>query len=98
MRLVFGAAALAVLLTASASVAAPRKARAADDPDREICKSRPVVGSRVQRVRECHSAAQWEDLKLAERQGLMRAQHNGAHGEGMVEEYLPPGRSPPAPQ
>jgi hypothetical protein len=93
MRLVVGAAGLALLLAASPAAAGPRKAGSADDPNREICKSRPVVGSRLQRVRECHSAAQWEEMKLAERAGLMRAQHNGAQGLGEREEYIPPGRS-----
>jgi hypothetical protein len=93
MRLAFGAAGLALLLSAPAGLAASGRDKGADDPNREICKSRPVVGSRLQRVRECHSAAQWEELKLAERAGLMRAQHNGAQGLGTQEEYLPPGRT-----
>jgi hypothetical protein len=67
---------------AAAAAAAPAgaAARKSDDPGREICKSRSVVGSRLQRVRECHSAEQWEDLKLQEQVGLMRKQFNGDPG------------------
>lgn len=51
-----------------------------------------MVGSRVQRVRECHSAQQREEIKLQERIGLARSQHNGASGFGDNEFKLSPGR------
>ena len=88
MDLVRVAAGLAVLLAgvASASAGAPRNA----DPNRQICKSKPTVGSRVKRTRECHTAAQWEDMKLAEQIGLGRQQFNGADGLGTRETYVPP--------
>jgi hypothetical protein len=78
MDLVRIAAGLA--LVASAAAAAAGAAKKSDDPDREICKSKPVVGSRLKRVRECHTAQQWEDLKLQEQVGLMRKQVNGDPG------------------
>jgi hypothetical protein len=74
------AAAVLALAAASPGSAAPKKGEPGWDPDREICKSRPVIGSRLQRVRECATAQQWEDLKLQERLGLMRKQTNGASG------------------
>ena len=77
MRLVRIVAATAVLLASSALAAPARKGEAGWDPNREICKSRPVVGSRLKRVRECHTAQQWEDMELQERVGLMRKQFNG---------------------
>jgi hypothetical protein len=70
-------------VAALASVAAtPTPAAPANeaDPNREICKSRPVVGSRLQRVRECHTAQQWEEMRAQERQGLLRKQYNGSPG------------------
>ncbi|HEX8262715.1 MAG TPA: hypothetical protein VF547_07565 [Allosphingosinicella sp.] len=89
MDLVRVATGMAVLLASGApAAAAPRKDQ---DPDRQICKSKPVIGSRLKRVRECHSAAEWEDLKLAEQIGLGRQQFNGADGLGARESYLPPG-------
>ncbi|MEA3065792.1 MAG: hypothetical protein QOJ27_2244 [Sphingomonadales bacterium] len=96
MRLVSIAAGLALLVAASASGAARSgKGETAGDPSREICKSRPTVGSRLKRVRECHSAAQWDDMKLAEQIGLGRQQYNGADGLGKSETALPPGRGQP---
>jgi hypothetical protein len=80
MKLVGWVAATALLAAASApGAAAPRKAKSYD-PNREICKSRQVVGSRVKRVRECATAQQWEDMELQERMGLMRKQFNGDPG------------------
>ncbi|HEX8262718.1 MAG TPA: hypothetical protein VF547_07580 [Allosphingosinicella sp.] len=76
MRMVKLMAVLAVLAAAPAA-AAPKKGEPGYDPDREICKSKPVVGSRLKRVRECATAAQWEEMKLQERQGLLRRQTNG---------------------
>ncbi|HEX8262717.1 MAG TPA: hypothetical protein VF547_07575 [Allosphingosinicella sp.] len=81
MRISAALAGLALLATAFApAAAAPRKGKPAYDPDRQICKSKPVVGSRLKRIRECHSAAEWEDLELQERVGLMRKQVNGDPG------------------
>jgi hypothetical protein len=75
-------AALALLAAAAATAGAapPKKGEAGYDPNRQICKSRPVIGSRVARVRECHSAAEWEDLKLQVQVGMMRKQMNGDSG------------------
>jgi hypothetical protein len=73
-------AAAAALLVAGLAPAAESAPRGRDDPDREICKSKPVIGSRLKRVRECHTAAEWEDLKLQEQVGLMRKQVNGDPG------------------
>jgi hypothetical protein len=76
VRIMAGLALLAA--TAAPGAAAPRKS--GWDPDRQICKSRSVVGSRVKRVRECATAQQWEDMELQERMGLMRKQFNGDPG------------------
>ena len=87
MRLVGIAAGMAAGLAllpgvAAQAEAAPKKGVAGYDPERQICKTKPVVGSRLKRVRECATAAQWEDMKLQERTGLMRRQTNGASGMG----------------
>ncbi|HYD37296.1 MAG TPA: hypothetical protein VEA60_06760 [Allosphingosinicella sp.] len=81
MRTTKLAAGAALLLAATApGLAAPKKGEPGYDPNREICKSKPVVGSRLKRVRECATAAQWEEMKLQERQGLLRRQTNGDPG------------------
>jgi hypothetical protein len=80
MRTVTMMAALALLAAPASAWAAPKKGEPGYDPNREICKSKPVVGSRLKRVRECATAAQWEEMKLQERQGLLRRQTNGDPG------------------
>ena len=79
MRMIWTIAA-AALLAAPQAGAAPRKAAKSADPDRQICKTKPVVGSRLKRIRECHSAQEWEDLELQEEVGLGRMQINGEKG------------------
>ena len=75
------AAGLALLLAMAAPAGAvPKKGEPGYDPDRQICKTKPVVGSRLKKVRECATAQQWEDMKLQERTGLMRKQTNGDSG------------------
>jgi hypothetical protein len=78
------AAGTAMLIVGSAqSAAAPAPAakdKKAWDPNREICKSKPVLGSRLQRIRECHTAQQWLEMKQQEQWGLRRQQFNGSPG------------------
>jgi ABC-type sugar transport system substrate-binding protein len=81
MRTIAIAAAAAALLAAGAApVAAAEKGKKPYDPNREICRSKPVLGSRLQRIRECHSAQQWLEMKQQEQWGLRRQQYNGAPG------------------
>ncbi|HEX2764007.1 MAG TPA: hypothetical protein VHM92_09250 [Allosphingosinicella sp.] len=75
--LIWAAALAAVAATATPAATGGGKDQ---DPNREVCKSRPVIGSRLQRVRECHTAQQWEEMKAQERAGLLRKQYNGAPG------------------
>ena len=81
MHLVRIGAGLALMIAASPSPAAASAAAGRQaDPNRMICKSKPVVGSRLKRVRECHTAQEWEDLKLQEQVGMLRKQFNGDPG------------------
>jgi hypothetical protein len=74
------AGAALVSLAATAAPAAPEKQAKDADPNREVCKSRPVIGSRLARVRECHTAQQWEEMRAQERLGMLRKQYNGEPG------------------
>jgi hypothetical protein len=74
------ATALAVLAAGSGPGLAADKKKKPFDPNREICKSKPAIGSRLQRIRECHSAQQWQEMKQQEQWGLRRQQFNGAPG------------------
>lgn len=80
MRNTAMAAALALLIAGPAAAAPAGKDKKAWDPNREICKSKPVLGSRLQRIRECHTAQQWLEMKQQEQWGLRRQQFNGAPG------------------
>ena len=82
MRTISIAAGLALLIagTAPAAAAAAEKGKKSFDPNREICRSKPVLGSRLQRIRECHTAQQWLEMKQQEQWGLRRQQFNGSPG------------------
>jgi hypothetical protein len=81
MRIPALIAAIALAMPVAAPApAAPAKRAGAADPLREICKSRPVVGSRLKRIRECHTAAEWDDLELQKQVGMARRQGNGDAG------------------
>jgi hypothetical protein len=81
MRVLTLTAAIALAVPAPApALAAPAGRAASGDPLREICKSRPAIGSRLKRIRECHSAAEWDDLELQKQLGLARKQGNGDAG------------------
>ena len=58
----------------------PGMGKAGDNPDKMVCVSRDVTGSRLQQVRECHTAQQWRDQAQQERTGMIRKQFNGAPG------------------
>ena len=79
-------AAAAALLTAlpAAAAEAPASAKPKYDPNRLVCESRAVIGSRLQRVRVCHTMLEWEEVRLQEKVGLMRKQYNGASGADSV--------------
>ena len=80
MALVRIAAGLALVVAAASAPGTASAAGKTPDPERQICKSKQVLGSRLKRIRECHTAQQWEELKLQEQVGLMRKQYNGDPG------------------
>jgi len=69
--------AVASLLAAAAGTPAAHPPK---DPNRIVCQTRAPVGSRLASVRECHTAQEWEEMRRAERLGLLRKQTNGDHG------------------
>ena len=48
------------------------------DPNRMICKRSDEPGSRIQRRKVCHTAAEWAERKRIEFQHLLEKQRNGA--------------------
>jgi hypothetical protein len=80
---IFAAAGLCAVAPAMPAWGAA-KAKPKYDPDRIICVNRGVLGSRLQRIRVCHTAQEWEEVRVQERVGLMRKQTNGSAGGGPV--------------
>lgn len=84
MKAVWVAAAglTAATLLANSGADAAGRVKKKYDPDQLICESRREIGSRLKRIRVCHTAQEWEEVRLQERVGLMRKQYNGASGMG----------------
>ena len=80
--LVAAAGLTAATLLAAAGADAAGRPKKKYDPNQMICESRQDIGSRLKRIRVCHSALEWEEVRLQERVGLMRKQYNGAPGAG----------------
>lgn len=60
-------------LTATPSVAAGNPAEQKKDLARIICKSEPVVGTRLKTMRRCATAAEWAETMRLDR---MSIEHN----------------------
>lgn len=78
--LVTAAGLLAASVVAAQGASAAGRAKAKYDPNKVICESRDVIGSRLQRVRVCHTAQEWEEVRTQEKVGLMRKQYHGGSG------------------
>ena len=46
------------------------------DPNRMICRSEPILGSRINVQRQCFTAAEWETMRQQNRMSIDRAQTN----------------------
>ena len=62
------------LAGAPPSATAPAARKGGTDPNEVICQRQEVLGSRLQKRRVCMTRAQWDDLKLQDRQALDKAQ------------------------
>lgn len=84
MKIVLIAAAgmMVTSVLAASGAGAAGRAKPKDDPNRLICENRQEIGSRLKRIRVCHTALEWEEARLQERVGLMRKQYNGSPGTG----------------
>ena len=74
-------AALALTATSPAAAQAPTStpapAQKAKDPNRKICEKVEKIGSRLNVVRVCMTAAQWEEQKRDHRETFERVQRQG---------------------
>jgi len=60
---------------ATTAAAADTRAKPARDPDKVRCKSQPVIGSFVQKTRECHTEAEWQKMRDAGRANAQQYQN-----------------------
>jgi hypothetical protein len=66
---IFGGLGMAALLAGAAALAEPSTAgdpalkSSKGDPNRMICRSMNEGGSRLDRARACHTAAEWAELR-----------------------------------
>ena len=90
MKTVLAAAGLLVvtMLAVQPAGAAGREKRQYK-PDQVICESRQLIGSRLKRIRVCHTAQEWEEVRTQEKVGLMRQQYNGASGMSSIANDSP---------
>jgi hypothetical protein len=66
------------LLAGADGTTAARPNGAQYDPNRMVCKRTDAPGSRIQRRKVCHTAAEWAERKRIEFQNLLERQKNGA--------------------
>jgi hypothetical protein len=65
-------------MLAGADASATKPSSRASDPNRMVCKHTDEPGSRIQRRKVCHTAAEWSERKRIEFQNLLEKQRNGA--------------------
>jgi hypothetical protein len=64
------------LLAGADGATGARPSQAKSDPNRIVCKRSDEPGSRIQRRKVCHTAAEWAERKRLEFQNLLENQRN----------------------
>jgi hypothetical protein len=80
---------LIAAVLAPQGAAATGRPRAKYNPNQMICETRDEIGSRLKKIRVCHTAQEWEDVRTQEKVGLMRRQYNGSPGAGTIANDSP---------
>jgi hypothetical protein len=77
-----------ILICVLATMAAPVAARPAEDkkdardPNRVVCKTTDVIGSRLQKKKTCMTAQQWDEFERDQRNTVDRVQAFKPHTGG----------------
>jgi hypothetical protein len=82
--LIVAAGMIVAEMVAAQGADAAGRPKAKYNPDQLICESRDLIGSRLKRVRVCHTAQEWEEVRTQEKVGLMRKQYVGGTSGGGV--------------
>jgi hypothetical protein len=80
-RMLYGASAVA-LITTTAVMAEPSGTNSKGDTTKQICRTIADTGTRLGRTRECHTEAEWAELRRQSGQDLDQyraSQSNGGH-------------------
>ena len=75
--------AILFLTLATAAPALADRVPAGGDPNEVICRSTPVVGSRLARQRRCVTRAQWAQDDQLEREAIRRGQQTQVNPQTM---------------
>jgi hypothetical protein len=75
--MLYGACAVA-LLTTTAVMAEPSGGNAKDDANKQVCRTISDTGSRLGHTRECHTAAEWAELRRQTQQNIDHIQNSRA--------------------
>lgn len=54
--------------------------KAEADKQKVVCRTIDATGSRLQKRRECHTLAEWTEIRMLDRQALERTQSNRYNG------------------
>ena len=65
---------------AAPALARPQTDKKQQDPNRVICRTEDVIGSRLMTKRHCMTAQQWSDLRQETRRSIERIQRLEARG------------------
>lgn len=74
MKVLVAIALLACLTTSSMAWADEQPKKDQNGSDRLICRSEPVLGSRIAKQKRCLTAAQWEENRQNQRMAIERSQ------------------------
>lgn len=78
MRLLGFLALSTLALSSTSSMAAENADNQKKGPTRTVCRSEPVIGSRLKTERRCATAAEWDEVKRSERLIVERTQNQRA--------------------
>ncbi|HEY7810051.1 MAG TPA: hypothetical protein VIA98_06700 [Allosphingosinicella sp.] len=71
----------AAIVATQSAAAADTASKSARDPNRTVCRTEQVVGSRLAKVKRCMTAAEWAEIKRLDRQALEKSQNRGQRAE-----------------
>ena len=72
--MLLGVAVCMAAFAPAGAAAAETKSASTRDPNRMVCRTEPVVGSRLAKARRCMTAGEWAEMKRLDRQAIEKTQ------------------------